>query len=91
MDQSKLIEKIRAELPRKNGDKYICPLPDYVLPLSKSINYTVLFRKVSIIKLKSCLSVSTVDLVSGNFAIVEKAGSCFAIETIRSFMQRIAA
>ena len=32
MEQPELIEKAKAELKRKNGGKYTCPLPDYVMP-----------------------------------------------------------
>ena len=32
MEQPELIEKAKAELKRKNGGKYTCPLPDYVVP-----------------------------------------------------------
>lgn len=32
MDQPELIAKARDELKKKNGGKYICPLPDYVSP-----------------------------------------------------------
>ena len=32
MEQPELIEKAKAELIRKNGGKYICPLPEYVVP-----------------------------------------------------------
>ena len=32
MEQPELIEKAKAELLRKNGGKYVCPLPDYVVP-----------------------------------------------------------
>ena len=32
MEQPELIEKAKAELLRKNGGKYVCPLPEYVVP-----------------------------------------------------------
>ena len=32
MQQPELIEKAKAELQRKNGGSYRCPLPDYVMP-----------------------------------------------------------
>jgi len=32
MEQPELIEKAKAELLKKNGGKYLCPLPDYVEP-----------------------------------------------------------
>lgn len=32
MEQPELIEKAKAELRKKNGGKYVCPLPDYVEP-----------------------------------------------------------
>lgn len=32
MEQPELIEKAKAELRRKNGGKYNCPLPEYVTP-----------------------------------------------------------
>lgn len=32
MDQPELIKKAKAELLKKNGGKYICPLPDYIQP-----------------------------------------------------------
>ncbi len=32
MDKPELIEKAKEELKRKNGGKYICPLPDYCQP-----------------------------------------------------------
>ena len=32
IEQPELIEKAKAELIRKNGGKYICPLPEYVVP-----------------------------------------------------------
>ena len=32
MEQPELIEKARAELLKKNGGKYVCPLPEYVQP-----------------------------------------------------------
>ena len=32
MEQPELIEKAKAELKKKNGGKYICPLPDYIQP-----------------------------------------------------------
>lgn len=32
MERPELIEKAKEELKRKNGGKYTCPLPDYVVP-----------------------------------------------------------
>ncbi len=32
MEQPELIEKAKAELQRKNGGKYVCPLPEYAQP-----------------------------------------------------------
>lgn len=32
MDQPELMQKAKEELMRKNGGKYVCPLPDYVTP-----------------------------------------------------------
>ena len=32
MQQPELIEKAKAELKKKNGGKYVCPLPDYTMP-----------------------------------------------------------
>ena len=32
MEQPELIEKAKQELLAKNGGKYLCPLPDYVVP-----------------------------------------------------------
>ena len=32
MEQPEVIEKAKAELLKKNGGKYTCPLPDYVVP-----------------------------------------------------------
>ena len=32
MDDPAAIEKAKAELLRKNGGKYRCPLPEYVTP-----------------------------------------------------------
>ena len=32
MEQPELIEKAKEELRRKNGGKYLCPLPEYVVP-----------------------------------------------------------
>ncbi len=32
MDDEKLIEKAKEELLKKNGGKYVCPLPDYCTP-----------------------------------------------------------
>ncbi len=32
MEQPELIEKAKAELLKKNGGKYLCPLPEYVVP-----------------------------------------------------------
>lgn len=32
MDKPRLIEAAKAELRKKNGGKYVCPLPDYVTP-----------------------------------------------------------
>ena len=32
MDAPEIIEKAKAELKRKNGGKYRCPLPEYVTP-----------------------------------------------------------
>ncbi|MBQ6482885.1 MAG: amidohydrolase [Anaerolineaceae bacterium] len=32
MEQPELIEKARKELLKKNGGKYVCPLPDYIQP-----------------------------------------------------------
>lgn len=32
IDKPELIQKAKAELLRKNGGKYVCPLPDYIQP-----------------------------------------------------------
>ena len=32
MDQPELIEQAKAELKKKNGGSYVCPLPDYTMP-----------------------------------------------------------
>lgn len=32
MEQPEVLEKARAELLKKNGGRYVCPLPEYVMP-----------------------------------------------------------
>ena len=32
MDSPELVEQAKAELKKKNGGKYVCPLPDYTMP-----------------------------------------------------------
>ena len=32
MEQPELIAKAKEELLKKNGGKYVCPLPDYIQP-----------------------------------------------------------